>query len=792
MTTPSTHPIALDSSSAVARALGQLPPLFPLSRFVAVNPFLGFTDASFEVAAERLGNLHDSVPLLPADEYRRLYASGEIDDEALAWAGAPEYTAAQLVRALEAPTEQSRDVLLTAVDALEREHSSREVRQVVLEEVSKWCATCFDENQTTWRSPWSKSGLYRAFREGAVHDATPELQGIAGFRAFVKTLPTDATEAVSIMLEELAPAPEHVEDFVHRQLSLVSGWASYCRFLVREQELRGGDHGALRELLAIRLAYDVALLRTHPSLRPWVGTPRRQVERAVPIAVLHRWQAAYEVTWQRHLVSRLPLHGGVTPAAPARAKAQAVFCIDVRSEPLRRHLEARDPGVATLGFAGFFGVAVEHKKPDGSGSEARCPALLVPACESADAAEVVSEPRRLARQHASTWKAVQNAAASCFSFVETLGLASAPGLWSLSQPRKPSWRHRPQPELLGEASADARSLADRAAGMLRNMSLTHDFARLLLLCGHGSHTANNPYASALDCGACGGHAGDVNARLAARALNRADVRALLAERGIEIPSDTWVLAGLHDTMTDEVELFDLGSVPPSHQGDLAALQETLAAASAETRRERAKALGLEHDAELLPVLKRRSEHVGETRPEWGLAGNAALIVAPRGRTRSLSLDGRSFLHEYRHEEDPDDAVLSLILAAPVVVASWINLQYYASRVAPERYGSGNKVLHNVVGGVGVFEGNGGDLRVGLPLQSLHDGERFVHEPRRLSVFIEVPREKLARALAKLPDVKKLFDGGWIHLLAIEHGRVFSYTKDGFREMPAAAAKGLAA
>ena len=56
----------------------------------------------------------------------------------------------------------------------------------------------------------------------------------------------------------------------------------------------------------------------------------------------------------------------------------------------------------------------------------------------------------------------------------------------------------------------------------------------------------------------------------------------------------------------------------------------------------------------------------------------------------------------------------LLLTAPVVVANWINLQYYASTVEPDQYGSGNKLLHNVVGGdLGVFEGNRGDLRIGL-------------------------------------------------------------------------------
>lgn len=770
----------LDLAAAVARALAQLPPLFPLSQFVAVNPFLGFTDQSFEVAAERLRSLHGRAPLLSAAEYQRLFDSGEIGRSALERAGAPNYSAEQLLHALQAPIEQTNETVMTAVDAVEIEVEERGYRRLVLEEISKWCATCFDENQTTWRSPWAKSGLYRAFLEGAVHDATLELHGVSGFRSFVAQLPADASRAVTELLRELAPASEHLEDFVHRQLSLVSGWASFCRYLVREQELRGSRHPALHELLAVRLAYDVALLRAFPSLRRSIGAARRRVQREVPLSVLCRWQTAYEMSWQQELARKLPPTHRATTSRP---DFQAVFCIDVRSEPLRRHLEAGSQGVHTLGFAGFFGFAVGHRRADGSGTDARCPALLVPACESADDGLVVHEARRAQRERASTWKAIQNAAASCFSFVETLGVGRAAGLWSLADHAPPAWRDKPSPKLLQDDASSLTELVDRAAGMLRNMSLTHGFGRLLLLCGHGSHSANNPYASALDCGACGGHAGDVNARLAAQALNRADVRAQLEGRGLLVPSDTWVLAGLHDTMTDEVELFDLELVPESHRQDVAALQGKLRIASEATRRERAAGLGLAPEQATLTNLRRRAQHVAETRPEWGLAGNAALIVARRSLTRELSLERRCFLHEYRHEEDPDSSVLSLILSAPVVVASWINLQYYASRVDPERYGSGNKVLHNVVGGIGVFEGNGGDLRVGLPLQSIHDGRCFVHEPRRLSVFIEAPREKLRLALATLPEVQKLFDGGWLHLLAIDGGRLYTYSKDGFRELP---------
>jgi uncharacterized protein YbcC (UPF0753/DUF2309 family) len=121
----------------------------------------------------------------------------------------------------------------------------------------------------------------------------------------------------------------------------------------------------------------------------------------------------------------------------------------------------------------------------------------------------------------------------------------------------------------------------------------------------------------------------------------------------------------------------------------------------------------------------------------------------------------------------------------VVVASWINLQYLASRLDPAKFGSGNKTLHNVAGGIGVLEGNGGDLRNGLPMQSIHDGERFIHEPRRLTVFIEAPRERIAAVLVAKPDVRVLFDHQWIHLCAIEGGICHIYQHGAWKRIAGA-------
>jgi len=112
------------------------------------------------------------------------------------------------------------------------------------------------------------------------------------------------------------------------------------------------------------------------------------------------------------------------------------------------------------------------------------------------------------------------------------------------------------------------------------------------------------------------------------------------------------------------------------------------------------------------------------------------------------------------------------MTAPMVVASWINLQYYGSTVDNAFFGSGNKVLHNVVGTLGVLEGNGGDLRVGLPWQSVHDGENYIHEPLRLNVMIQAPVDAMTDIIARHPQVRQLVDNGWIHLFALdEAGKV---------------------
>ena len=61
-----------------------------------------------------------------------------------------------------------------------------------------------------------------------------------------------------------------------------------------------------------------------------------------------------------------------------RPLAQMVFCIDVRSERIRRHLEASCKQIETYGFAGFFGLPIAYVPLGESEPIAQVPVLLSP------------------------------------------------------------------------------------------------------------------------------------------------------------------------------------------------------------------------------------------------------------------------------------------------------------------------------------------------------------------------------------------------------------------------------
>lgn len=790
----------LDKARAACR---RMPPLWPLKHFVAVNPFLGLAERPFIEACNLLRRIADGGMLMPAAYFREQWETGRIlpNDlaEALAHAAdtfpepwkseATDLTVEALQEWIKRPLSPDANdgvaPILTVAETLDHAKGTQ-WNFLIIEEIARFCAAYHDAGQSAWRLPWQGQPLFAAWQAESTLDAGPESLGLRGFRAFVAELPKDAATAIDWSLDQLGFENENVEDFFHRQLMSIRGWAGAVQYRVRENAMRGQEDESLLHLLAIRLAYDVALSKSvaaaglSPAWREFRPSSESECRDLLTHAL---WHSAFEHAGQRELLGKL---AGKSYAASssenARKAAQAVFCIDVRSEVFRRALESVSPNIETLGFAGFFGLPIEYLPFGQRNGGAQCPVLLTPAFRIRETPrgvtpaeeEAALRTQRFGKRIGYAWNSFKTSAVSCFSFVETAGLAFAPKLVrdAFLQPAVAEGINLSPTLDPSPATGTGLELNERvqlALGALRHMGLTDHFARIVLLCGHGSRTVNNPYGSGLDCGACGGHTGEANARVGAAILNDPNVRAELVPHGIRIPSDTWFLAGLHNTTTDDVTLFDRDAAPASHGADVTALESALAAAGQTTRSDRAPLLDLDGTpaAQVDTRVRERSRDWAQVRPEWGLAGNAAFIVAPRERTRGVNLGGRAFLHNYNAKADAENRTLELIMTAPMVVTNWINLQYYASTVNNAVFGSGNKVLHNVVGTQGVCLGNGGDLQSGLPLQSVHDGERWIHEPHRLNVLIEAPREKIAAVIAKHESVRQLVDHGWLHLFAWE-------------------------
>ena len=329
----------------------------------------------------------------------------------------------------------------------------------------------------------------------------------------------------------------------------------------------------------------------------------------------------------------------------------------------------------------------------------------------------------------------------------------------------------PDVSKLHEAGVSAEQQVDMAESILRGIGITQDFAQLVVFCGHRATSQNNPLQAGLECGACCGHSGEPNARLAAKMLNQNFVRDGLADRGIEIPHVTRFVAAVHDTTTDDVRFYDTGELVLTSGHALEHLRKATERATQMCRLERLPSLNADDPDHVF----QRARDWSEIRPEWGLAGNAAFVIGPRSLTANTDLSGRSFLHSYDYRNDQQFTVLEQIMTAPMVVAHWINMQYYASAVDNKTFGSGTKTLHNVVGHFGVYSGNGGDLTSGLAWESIHDGTKFIHEPLRLLSVIAAPREAVTTIIERHENVRDLVTNGWLNLVVVDEGNFYRFT-----------------
>jgi uncharacterized protein len=684
----------------------------------------------------------------------------------------------------------------------------------------KWCKLFLDESQAVWSMPNREEGFYSAWRRMAPLDPALNIET----RKQINQLPKDAEMALKEALTQLGISYSDTKEYLEAHLLALPGWAGMMLWRTQQQMK---ESSLLFDYLAVRLSMELVLLK------PYLPLPEQKTEAEVSLELLlaawthwgdlpinkwsqipaaeqkarlnlarqfdkitrnKLWLEAWEKTFEKQLMEKIISNKQLISDEKMPSMAQFVFCIDVRSEPFRRKLENTD-GFETFGAAGFFGLPIETCKVEDKHTHPSLPVILQPKYrvneylpESQD--KPFQERLQAVNSLKTTFSSMKH------NLLSSLLLPEVSGPWLSMQtlartfiPRSSgrtfkklldTWFMKPDTKLTLDRVENAKTelpvgfseeeKVQYAEQALKTIGITDDFAPLVVFCGHGSHTTNNPYAASIDCGACGGASSAFNARVLASLCNLPQVRDALKARGIFIPEDTVFAAAEHITTLDELHWVYLPKLSEKAEAAFTRIQDVLPKVSEEANAERIsklpnlKANGKSPKSEA----ERLSEDWSEVRPEWGLAGNAAFIIGERSLTAESNLEGRVFLHNYNWKKDKNGSLLAGIMAGPGTVCQWINLQYFASVVAPHYYGSGNKATQTVTAGIGVMQGNASDLLAGLPWQSVMESdEKFYHAPLRLLVVIQAPNEYVERLLHQDPAFGQKVRNGWLRLASID-------------------------
>ncbi|MDW7549468.1 DUF2309 domain-containing protein [Pseudoalteromonas sp. McH1-7] len=762
----------------------RIAPTWPLDQLIAVNPFWGIKALSFDVAVSKMSALAQVNMLMPIDFYLEQWLQGAIAPAALQQA-AEYYQVPRSNNELLNWLRQSRRKELphwhTLADLFDRYRSEHKMpwQEEITHQISQFCAAHYQQVQPILKQTQGHKKLcvYRHWHETVSQDLGISIvMGEPGLVEYFKQLPTEPDTVIALTVETLGIESTAIADYAHMLLLDINGWASWVGYERWQANLTGSPTSDMRALLAIRMAWELVIWqyvsKRYPTMFSQISHHwNRQKQQLPKIIAEHKqalsprllFQRALELSYQTKLAQQFESK----QAHESNANIlQAIFCIDVRSEVIRRALEKQHLGIQTMGYAGFFGLPIDYRASDSGFERPQLPGLLKAPLKVTQ----IHEPQSLTtqRQHAGRWQSWSHSAAASFSMVESMGMSyfykllrKVFMLYPTAHPvdshiGTTAWRLTQD-----EREISATEQAQLVAPILAGMGLT-TFADTVLLVGHGAKTTNNLHDAGLQCGACGGQSGEVNVKVLAQLLNDVAVRNELIKLGVKIPVTTRFIAALHNTTTEQIVTY--GELKPE-------ISQWLKQASHLARIERSEALAINPDIlsqqQLELQFSARTKDWSQVRPEWGLANNAGFIIAPRQTTQGLDLQGRVFLHEYDYQQDPELTKLTSILTAPMLVTNWINMQYNASVTDPGKYGSGNKVLHNVVGGrIGVFEGNGGDLRIGLPLQSVYNGEKWMHTPQRLSVIVQAPTSALEHVMAEHEVVKQLVENEWLYLISI--------------------------
>ncbi|WP_231742622.1 DUF2309 domain-containing protein [Polystyrenella longa] len=496
-----------------------------------------------------------------------------------------------------------------------------------------------------------------------------------------------------------------------------------------------------------------------------------------------------------------------------KASFQILCCIDDREESFRRHLEEVEPACETFGLAGFYGVAMYYRGSSDAHYKPLCPNTIKPKhyVEETPLYSLQQEDRRRAETRRRIGLLTHQTHRGSRSLLGGLltglmgSLAAFPLVARILFPRSTAQFRKLYGKMVETRFTELRlerapqdstddghthgytieEMANIVEGGMRAIGLTSSmrYSDLIIICGHGSGSINNPHESAYNCGACSGSRGGPNARAFAKMANDNRVREILKQRDFLIPAGTLYVGCYHNTCDDSITWFDLDAIPVGHRKNFEHARDQINVARKRNAHERCRRFeSAELDSSFEEALKHvetRAQDLSQVRPEYNHATNALTFVGRREWSRGLFVDRRAFLSSYDPStDDAEGHILERSLQAVIPVCAGISLEYYFSTVDVEGYGCGSKLPHNVASLLGVMSGASSDLRPGLSAQMVE-----IHEPMRNLFVIESTVEVMSRIIEENAGIKQLVNGGWVQLAIFEPetGRIQHYRDHQFTD-----------
>ncbi|MAK56830.1 MAG: DUF2309 domain-containing protein, partial [Pusillimonas sp.] len=421
--------------AAVIDACNRIAPNWPLDRMIAVNPWWTLRERTMPNVSALLAALSGAQMLMPADYFRERWQK-QIRSHHLQEAARLlqlKATEPDLLAHLHRNTSPGRWLnVVNWMDHLQGVAHRMSWADETIHQLSQTSASVFQNADKTYQSAALEPTLYQAWLNAIQHDSGLEiLMGAPGLLAIFKTLPNDHNALFELALHDLAPTTKNVPDYLHALLLDINGWASWVAYVEWQERLKGNtDFVLMPQLLAMRLAWEWVLWQhcylNHPTLKAqldehwkvqWKALPTLIDEHAQHQQLRWCWQLANELAYQEVLTKKLRETPPTTDNTSTQL--QAVFCIDVRSEPMRAALEAQSNAIQTIGFAGFFGLPITVNEPGSDFNEPNLPGLLAPKINVRQAALNTAKQAKKNNRRARL-NSLSDGPAATFSIVESL------------------------------------------------------------------------------------------------------------------------------------------------------------------------------------------------------------------------------------------------------------------------------------------------------------------------------------------------------------------------------------